>query len=128
MGDPPSSRPLHVQTPLLKSRKLSEKAGATVWLKMETVQTSGSFKTRGLGNFAQKVSLPQLHGASPTLCPSLSPLLQAVARGCTRFVSSSGKLSSSVSQIISYPQKFGPPLQDSCEEVGDSEDGGGGRR
>lgn len=53
-----SQHPLYVQTPLLRSKKLSERVGANVWLKMETVQTSGSFKTRGLSNFAKKVSEP----------------------------------------------------------------------
>ena len=48
-------RQLYVRTPLLRSR-LSELVGADVWLKMESVQTSGSFKTRGLSNFAKKVS------------------------------------------------------------------------
>ena len=48
---------LYVQTPLLRSNKLSHLAKANVWLKMETVQTSGSFKTRGLSNFAKKVSV-----------------------------------------------------------------------
>ena len=60
MGDSaPSALPLpelYVQTPLLRSRKLSELVGASVWLKMETVQTSGSFKSRGLSHFAKKVS------------------------------------------------------------------------
>ena len=48
-------RQLFVQTPLLRSRRLSKLVGADVWLKMESVQTSGSFKTRGLSNFAKKV-------------------------------------------------------------------------
>ncbi len=47
--------PLHIVTPLLKSRKLSSKMGASVWLKLESVQTSGSFKSRGLGRLCQKV-------------------------------------------------------------------------
>ena len=47
---------LHVVTPLLKSKKLSDKVGASVWLKLENVQNSGSFKIRGLGHFCQKVS------------------------------------------------------------------------
>ena len=50
-------KPLHLETPLLRSRKLSEKAGASVWLKLENVQNSGSFKVRGLGLLAQKVSV-----------------------------------------------------------------------
>ena len=50
-----TGRPLHVVTPLLKSRKLSDKVGANVWLKLESVQNSGSFKMRGIGLFCQKV-------------------------------------------------------------------------
>ena len=47
--------PLHIETPLLKSSKLSERCGANVWLKLENVQNSGSFKARGLGHLAKKV-------------------------------------------------------------------------
>ncbi|CAI7989038.1 L-serine dehydratase/L-threonine deaminase [Geodia barretti] len=65
---PAKARQLYVRTPLLCSRKLSKRVGANVWLKMESVQPSGSFKIRGLSNFANK----------------------AVERGCTRFASSSG--------------------------------------
>ena len=49
------SRPLHIETPLLRSRKLSEHLGGSVWLKMETMQNSGSFKVRGIGHLCQKV-------------------------------------------------------------------------
>ena len=47
---------LHVETPLLRSHKLSEKLGANVWLKVESVQNSGSFKVRGIGHLAKKVN------------------------------------------------------------------------
>ena len=47
--------PLHVQTPLLKSKKLSDKVGSNVWLKLDNVQNSGSFKIRGIGYLCQKV-------------------------------------------------------------------------
>lgn len=57
MNEGPLDRPLHVQTPLLKSRKLSEVAGCSVWLKLDNVQNSGSFKVRGLGYHCQKVFL-----------------------------------------------------------------------
>jgi L-serine/L-threonine ammonia-lyase len=67
-GVSPNTSQLYVQTPLLRSKRLSDLVEANVWMKMETVQTSGSFKTRGLSNFAKK----------------------AVSRGCTKFVSSSG--------------------------------------
>ena len=49
------SRPLHIETPLLKSKKLSDLLGCSVWLKMETMQNSGSFKVRGIGHLCQKV-------------------------------------------------------------------------
>lgn len=49
------SRPLHIETPLVKSRKLSERLSCSVWLKMETMQNSGSFKVRGIGHLCQKV-------------------------------------------------------------------------
>ena len=49
------SRPLHIETPLVRSRKLSDHLGCSVWLKMETMQNSGSFKVRGIGHLCQKV-------------------------------------------------------------------------
>ncbi len=41
--------PLHIQPPLLASRALSRLAGKPVWLKLEALQPSGSFKLRGVG-------------------------------------------------------------------------------
>jgi len=40
---------LHIHTPLIESLPLSGIAGARVWLKMEALQPSGSFKLRGIG-------------------------------------------------------------------------------
>ena len=40
---------LHIKTPLLESTPLSRISGAKVWLKMEALQPSGSFKLRGIG-------------------------------------------------------------------------------
>jgi L-serine/L-threonine ammonia-lyase len=40
---------LHVETPLLESRPLTLAAGRPVWLKLESLQPSGSFKLRGIG-------------------------------------------------------------------------------
>jgi len=40
---------LHVETPLLESRPLSLSSGLPVWLKLESLQPSGSFKLRGIG-------------------------------------------------------------------------------
>ena len=60
---------LYVQTPLIRSRKLSDKIGLSVWLKLENLQNSGSFKARGIGQLCAK----------------------AVQTGCAKFISSSGK-------------------------------------
>ncbi|WP_059102967.1 hydroxyectoine utilization dehydratase EutB [Shouchella shacheensis] len=49
-------QPYLTKTPLIKSAVLSEKCGVPVWLKLETLQPSGSFKLRGALNFLQ--SLP----------------------------------------------------------------------
>lgn len=59
---------LHVQTPLIESRPLSLAAGRTLWLKLEALQPSGSFKLRGVGHACE------VHHA----------------RGARHFVSSSG--------------------------------------
>jgi L-serine/L-threonine ammonia-lyase len=41
--------PLHIQTPLVESRRLSAITGRSVWLKLDALQPSGSFKLRGIG-------------------------------------------------------------------------------
>lgn len=60
--------PLHIETPLVESRPLGRAAGCRVWLKLEPLQPSGSFKLRGIG-----LACETYH-----------------ARGVRRFVSSSG--------------------------------------
>ncbi|MFO1392940.1 MAG: pyridoxal-phosphate dependent enzyme [Steroidobacteraceae bacterium] len=40
---------LHIETPLVESRPLGLAAGRRVWLKLESLQPSGSFKLRGIG-------------------------------------------------------------------------------
>ncbi len=40
---------LHIKTPLLESSELSEISKSRVYLKMEALQPSGSFKNRGIG-------------------------------------------------------------------------------
>ena len=59
---------LHIETPLIKSTPLSLKVEGTVWLKMEALQPSGSFKLRGLGHACQRY----------------------LSKGSKRFISSSG--------------------------------------
>ena len=44
---------LHIQTPLIESRALSELLSRPVWLKLENTQPSGSFKLRGIGHACQ---------------------------------------------------------------------------
>lgn len=45
---------LHIDTPLINSRPLSEITGRNVWLKMDALQPSGSFKIRGVGIACQE--------------------------------------------------------------------------
>ncbi len=40
---------LHIETPLIESDTLSEAAGRHIWLKLDALQPSGSFKIRGIG-------------------------------------------------------------------------------
>ncbi|KAH9209877.1 tryptophan synthase beta subunit-like PLP-dependent enzyme [Leptodontidium sp. 2 PMI_412] len=40
-----------IETPLARSKVLSNSAGCNVYLKLENLQPSGSFKSRGVGNF-----------------------------------------------------------------------------
>ena len=58
---------LHIETPLLASTALAT-PGQSVWLKMEALQPSGSFKMRGIGHACETYA----------------------ARGARRFISSSG--------------------------------------
>lgn len=46
--------PLHIETPLLESGPLGRTLGAEVWLKMDALQPTGSFKIRGIGAACQR--------------------------------------------------------------------------
>jgi L-serine/L-threonine ammonia-lyase len=59
--------PLHISTPLLLHPALSARLGKQVWLKMENLQPSGSFKLRGIGALCQRAVL---RGAHHLVCPS----------------------------------------------------------
>ena len=59
---------LHIETPLLATTALPARAGQRVWLKMDALQPSGSFKLRGIGHACSVYA----------------------QRGARRFVSSSG--------------------------------------
>lgn len=45
---------MHIETPLQESSVLSQKIDGRVWLKMESLQPSGSFKARGVGYACQQ--------------------------------------------------------------------------
>ncbi|XP_050023041.1 serine dehydratase-like [Dermacentor andersoni] len=72
------SRPLHVRTPLLESLPLSEIYGQRVYLKMDNVQPSGSFKIRGMGALCQDA---KRKGASKVVIASGGNAGMAVAYG-----------------------------------------------
>jgi L-serine/L-threonine ammonia-lyase len=59
---------LHIQTPLILSNALSKLSGNEVWLKLDALQPSGSFKNRGVGFACEEYA----------------------RKGARRFVSSSG--------------------------------------
>ena len=59
---------LHILTPLIESHVLPARDGQSVWLKMEALQPSGSFKLRGIGHACERYA----------------------AQGARRFISSSG--------------------------------------
>lgn len=50
-------KPFHVVSPVLESLPLSKAAGTKVFMKLENVQPSGSFKIRGIGHRCQDVSV-----------------------------------------------------------------------
>ncbi|XP_054501688.2 serine dehydratase-like [Agelaius phoeniceus] len=68
VGGQKPQKPFHVVTPVLESLSLSKAVGTKVFMKMENVQPSGSFKIRGIGHLCQ----------------------DAARKGCQRFVCSSG--------------------------------------
>jgi L-serine/L-threonine ammonia-lyase len=47
---PAVATPLHIATPLLESGAFNARPGQSVWLKMEALQPTGSFKLRGIGH------------------------------------------------------------------------------
>lgn len=59
---------LHIETPFFESRPMSIDSGRTIWLKLEALQPTGTFKIRGIGLACQEYK----------------------QRGAKRFISSSG--------------------------------------
>ena len=78
--------PLHVRTPLLLSQPMSAALGRDVYVKLDALQPSGSFKLRGIGYACQA----------------------AVRRGATTLVSSSG---GNAGLAVAYSgQRLGAPV------------------
>uniref|UniRef100_A0A8B9NH61 L-serine ammonia-lyase n=1 Tax=Accipiter nisus TaxID=211598 RepID=A0A8B9NH61_9AVES len=63
-----AEKPFHIVSPILESLALSRAAGTKVYMKLENIQPTGSFKIRGIGRLCQ----------------------EAAKKGCRRFVCSSG--------------------------------------
>jgi len=59
--------PLHIETPLFRSSRLSQLAAKTVWLKLEALQPTGSFKLRGIGAACEEY---QRRGKTRFICSS----------------------------------------------------------
>ncbi|XP_040982193.1 serine dehydratase-like isoform X2 [Aquila chrysaetos chrysaetos] len=99
-------KPFHIISPTLESLPLSRAAGTKVYMKLENIQPTGSFKIRGIGRLCQ----------------------EAAKKGCRRFVCSSGgnaglaaayaakKLGLPVTVVV--PSTTGPTTVRKLEELG----------
>jgi len=72
-----------VRTPLLPADELTERVGAPVWLKPETLQRGGAFKLRGAYNFLARLS-PEERSRG-VVAPSSGNHAQAVALAAKLF-------------------------------------------
>lgn len=72
-----------VRTPLLPADELTDRVGAPVWLKPETLQRGGAFKLRGAYNFLAKMSA-EARGRG-VVAPSSGNHAQAVALAAKLF-------------------------------------------
>jgi L-serine/L-threonine ammonia-lyase len=52
-GRPPVENQLWIETPLIHSLPISKRAAVPIYLKLDALQCSGSFKDRGIGHFCQ---------------------------------------------------------------------------
>ncbi|NWV86140.1 SDSL protein, partial [Dasyornis broadbenti] len=99
-------KPFHVVSPVLESLPLSKAVGTKVFMKLENIQPSGSFKIRGIGHLCQ----------------------DAARKGCCHFVCSSGgnaglaaayaakKLGLPITVVV--PSSSGPTPVRKLEELG----------
>ncbi len=72
-----------VRTPLLPADELTDRVGAPVWLKPETLQRGGAFKLRGAYNFLAKMSSEDR--SRGVIAPSSGNHAQAVALAAKLF-------------------------------------------
>src|SRR6478672_8752880 len=72
-----------VRTPLLPADKLTDRVGAPVWLKPETLQRGGAFKLRGAYNFLAKMRAEDR--SRGVIAPSSGNHAQAVALAAKLF-------------------------------------------
>ncbi|KAI0533457.1 tryptophan synthase beta subunit-like PLP-dependent enzyme [Xylaria digitata] len=61
---------LHTETPCIPSPELSRAAGCNIYLKLENLQPSGSFKSRGIGNLMSRALLSSSTGRAHFYCSS----------------------------------------------------------
>ncbi|NXF44646.1 SDSL protein, partial [Oceanites oceanicus] len=99
-------KPFHIVSPVLESLSLSQAAGTEVYMKLENIQPTGSFKIRGIGHLCR----------------------EAAKKGCRHFVCSSGgnaglaaayaakKLGLPVTIVV--PSTTGPATVHKLEELG----------
>ncbi|KAI1126393.1 tryptophan synthase beta subunit-like PLP-dependent enzyme [Nemania abortiva] len=61
---------LHIETPCIPSRELSRAAGCNIYLKLENLQPSGSFKSRGIGTLMSRALASSSTGRAHFYCSS----------------------------------------------------------
>ncbi|KAI1853793.1 hypothetical protein JX266_001777 [Neoarthrinium moseri] len=66
----PEPRKLWIETPLIPSATMSRAAGCNIYLKLENLQPSGSFKSRGIGNMMLRAMLSNPGGEAHFYCSS----------------------------------------------------------
>ncbi|KAI0104869.1 tryptophan synthase beta subunit-like PLP-dependent enzyme [Nemania sp. FL0031] len=61
---------LHIETPCIPSPELSRAAGCNIYLKLENLQPSGSFKSRGIGSLMSRALASSSTGRAHFYCSS----------------------------------------------------------
>ncbi|KAI1422189.1 tryptophan synthase beta subunit-like PLP-dependent enzyme [Xylaria sp. FL1777] len=61
---------LHIETPCIPSRELSRATGCNIYLKLENLQPSGSFKSRGVGTLMSRALQSSSTGRTHFYCSS----------------------------------------------------------